>query len=153
MRKKPKNYHKANGNYRRSAQEPWVLVTNLTDTYEPTKVLNQYKKRMQIEEPFRDVKSHQFGLSARYIKTVSVYRLSIAMLLAAIVQVMLWVIGVIGHHQGMQAYFQVNTVKKKKAFSYFYLGQLIVQNNKLDEVMSKCSDIFKDIGEELARDW
>ena len=153
MRKKPKNYHKANGNYRRSAQEPWVLVTNLTDTYEPTKVVNQYKKRMQIEESFRDVKSHQFGLSARYIKTVSVYRLSIAMLLAAIVQVMLWVIGVIVHHQVMQAYFQVNTTKKKKAFSYFYLGQLIVHNNKLDEVMSKCSDIFKDIGEELARDW
>ena len=122
MRKKPKNYHKANGNYRRSAQERWVLVTNLTDTYEPTKVVNQYKKRMQIEESFRDVKSHQFGLSARYITTVSVYRLSIAMLLAAIVQVMLWVIGVIGHHQVMQAYFQVNTAKKKKVFSYFYLG-------------------------------
>ena len=122
MRKKPKNYHKANGNYRRSAQEPWVLVTNLTDTYEPTKVLNQYKKRMQIEESFRDVKSHQFGLSARYIKTISVYRWSIAMLLAAIVQVMLWVIGVIGHHQGMQAYFQVNTVKKRRHFLIFIWG-------------------------------
>ena len=152
-RKKPKNYHQANGNYRRSAQEPWVLVTNLPVTYEPTKVVNQYKKRMQIEESFRDVKSHQFGLSSRYIRSVSVYRWSIAMLLAAIVQVMLWVIGVIGHHQGMQAYFQVNTVKNKKVFSYFYLGQLIVQHNKLDEVMSKCNDIFKDIAVELARDW
>ena len=29
----------------------------------------------------------------------------------------------------------------------------MVQHNKLDEVMSKCSDIFKDIGEELARNW
>lgn len=99
------------------------------------------------------LKSHQFGLSACYIRTVSVYRWSISMLLATIVQVVLWAIGVIGHHQGMQAYFQVNTVKNKKVFSYFYLGQLIVQHNKLDEVMSKCSDSFKDIGEELARDW
>ena len=152
-KKKIKGYNSANGNYRRSAIEPWVLVTNLPNTYNPTRIVNQYKKRMQIEESFRDVKSHQFGLSARYIRSVSVYRWSIAMLLAAIVQVTLWIIGVIGHHQGMQAYFQVNTVKNKKLFSYFYLGQLIVQHNKLKEVMFKCKDIFKAIEEELARDW
>jgi hypothetical protein len=87
------------------------------------------------------------------MRTVSIYRWSIAMLLAAIVQVTLWIIGVIGHQQGMQAYFKVNTVKDKKVFSYFYLGQLIVQHNKIDDVMRACDDIFRAVEEELARDW
>jgi len=147
-------YNVANGNYHRSAKEPWVLVTNLPEEkYNATKIVVAYKKRMQIEESFRDVKSHQFGLSARYIRTVSVHRWSIAMLLAAIVQVTIWTIGVIGHSQGMQTYFQVNTVKNKKVFSYFYLGQLIVKYDKLQDVILQCDDVFKTIENELARDW
>lgn len=152
-RKLPRNYNSGNGNYQRSATEPWVLVTNLPAKYSASDIVNAYKKRMQIEESFRDVKSHQFGLSARYIQSVSIYRWSIAMLLAAIVQIILWVIGIIGHHQGMQTYFQVNTVRNKKVFSYFYLGQLIVQHNMLNDVMLNCHNVLKAIDEELARDW
>ncbi len=152
-KKLPRNYNAANGNYKRTAEEPWVLVTNLPVKYTATQVVNYYKKRMQIEESFRDIKSHQFGLSARYIRTVSVYRWTIAMLLAAIVQVTLWIIGVIGHHQNMQAYFQSNTVRDKKVFSYFYLGQLIVQHNKLDDVIRQCNNITQAIEQELQRDW
>lgn len=152
-KKLPGNYNAGRGNYKRSATEPWVLATNLPDTYTASQIINSYKKRMQIEESFRDVKSHQFGLSARYIRTVSIYRWAVAMLLAAIVQVTLWIIGVIGHHQGMQSYFQANTVKDKKVFSYFYLGQLIVEYNRLDAVMSKCKNILQDIAEELEKKW
>ena len=143
----------ANGNYRRSAQEPWILATNLPSSYTTTQIVNAYKKRMQIEESFRDIKSHQFGLSARYIRTISIYRWSIAMLLAAIVQVTLWLIGVIGHHQGMQSYFQANTVRDKKVFSYFYLGQLIVEHDKLDDVMKKSENLLAEVEQELLRDW
>lgn len=75
------------------------------------------------------------------------------MLLAAIVQITLWIIGVIGHNQGMQSYFQANTVRDKKVFSYFYLGQLIVEHNKLTDVMAKCVNIDLAIQEEINRDW
>jgi hypothetical protein len=151
--KLPRNYNSANGNYQKSNKEPWVLATNLPDSHNTTKIVNYYKKRMQIEESFRDIKSHQFGLSARYIRSVSVYRWSVAMLLAAIVQVTLWLIGVIGHHQGMQSYFQANTVKDKKVFSYFFLGQLIVEHGKLEEVMCNCKNIALAVEEELAKVW
>ena len=149
----PRNYNAANGNYKRIAAEPWVLATNLPDKYTAIQVVNYYKKRMQIEQSFRDLKSHQFGLSARYIRTVTIYRWAIAMLLAAIVQVTLWIIGVIGHHQNMQTYFQANTIKDRKQFSYFYLGQLIVQHHKVDDVMKACKDISQAITQELQRDW
>lgn len=89
---------------------------------------------MQIDESFRDVKSHQYGLGARYIQTRYIHRWGIKMLLAAIAQVMLWIIGVIGHSQDYQRVFQTNTVRDKKVFSYFYLGQLIVQYNKLKDL-------------------
>ena len=152
-KKLPGNYNSANGNYQRTAKEPWVLATNLPDTFTASQIINAYRKRMQIEESFRDVKSHQFGLSARYIRTVSIYRWAIAMLLAAIVQVTLWLIGVLGHHQGMQSYFQANTVKDKKVFSYFYLGQLIIEHNKLDDVIRQCKNVLQAVQEELEKQW
>ncbi len=64
----------------------------------------------------------QFGLSARYASTKSIYRWGVKMLLAAIVQTMFWIIGVIAHSQNYQRAFQANTVRDKKVFSYFYLG-------------------------------
>lgn len=43
--------------------------------------------------------------------------------------------------------------RDKKVFSYFYLGQLIVEHNKLNDVMAKCVNIDFAIQEELKRDW
>lgn len=151
--KLPRNYHSANGNYQRLAKEPWILATNLPKAYATTKVINAYKKRMQIEESFRDIKNTRYGLGGRYIQTRCVYRWSICMLLAAIAQITLWIIGVIGHSQGFQREFQSNTVKNKKVFSYFYLGQLIVEFNKLHELVFDYKNLPTIIDTELARAW
>lgn len=150
-KKLPRNYNSASGNYQRSAKEPWVLVTNLPDLCSASQIVNYYKKRMQIEESFRDIKSPQFGLSARYIRTSSTYRWAVAMLLAAIVQVTLWIIGVIGHHEGLQTYFQPNTVKDRKVYSYFFLGQLIVEHGKLDAITPHLSNVENIINAELKK--
>lgn len=149
----PRNYNAANGNYQRLAKEPWILVTNLPKIYNATKIINSYKKRMQIEESFRDIKNTRYGLGGRNIQTRCVYRWGIAMLLAAIVQIMLWVIGVIGHSQGFQRRFQSNTVRDKKIFSYFYLGQLIVEFNALDDLVIDYNNLPSIIEAELARVW
>jgi Transposase DDE domain len=149
----PGNYNGANGNYQRLAKEPWILATNLPKEYDSVKVLNAYKKRMQIEESFRDLKNKRYGLNCRNIQTRCVYRWGICMMLAAIVQIMLWIIGVIGHSQGFQRKFQSNTVKHKKVFSYFYLGQLIVEFNKLSELNIDYKNLSSIIETELARIW
>ncbi|MDR3492427.1 MAG: IS4 family transposase [Gammaproteobacteria bacterium] len=149
----PRNYNSANGNYQRSPKEPWILATNLPKKYNTTQIMNAYKKRMQIEESFRDIKSTRYGLGGRYIETRCVYRWSVMMLLAAIVQITLWIIGVIGHSQGFQKVFQSNTVKDKKVFSYFYLGQLIVEFNKINELNFKYENLPTIIETELARVW
>lgn len=151
--KLPRNYNAANGGYQRIAKEPWILATNLPKIYDTTKILNAYKKRMQIEESFRDIKSTRYGLGGRYIQTRCIYRWGVAMLLAAIAQITLWVIGVIGHSQGFQKIFQVNTVRDKKQFSYFYLGQLIVEFNKIDKLIIDYDNLSSVIEMELARKW
>ncbi len=152
-KKLPRNYNSANGGYKRLSKEPWILATNLPETYNVTQIVNAYKKRMQIEESFRDVKSIRYGLGARAIQTRCIYRWSICMLLAAIAQIMLWIIGVIGHSKGFQSKFQANTVKDKKVFSYFYLGQLIVEYNKLRELNINYDNLPSIIETELARKW
>src|SRR5690606_13594029 len=47
---------------RKSAREPWLLVTSLTrDCRSPHQIVAAYGQRMQIEEAFRDLKSHRYG--------------------------------------------------------------------------------------------
>jgi hypothetical protein len=153
-RKQPRNYHAGNGDYSRSAMEPWILATNLPkSSYTATKVISYYAKRMQIEESFRDIKSHQFGLGARYARTENIDRWGVKMLLSAIVQVVYWIIGVIGHSQGYQRKFQSNTVKNKKVFSYFYLGRLIVEHDMLHKISINYKTLQSVINNELERQW
>lgn len=149
----PRNYNSANGNYQRTAKEPWILATNLPKLYDTTKIINAYKKRMQIEESFRDIKSPRYGLAGRYFQTRNVYRWGVAMLLAAIAQIILWIIGVLGHGQGLQKIFQVNTAHHKKQFSYFFLGQLLVEHNELGRLNIPFENLQPAIEAELARQW
>lgn len=141
------------GRYRDAAKEPWILATSLPLEDRASTIVKLYSKRMQIEESFRDVKSHQFGLSGRYIRTTCTHRWSVKMLLAAIVQITFWVIGIIGHSQGMQKIFQSNTIKHRKVFSYFTLGQLIIEHDKLNDINYHKESISSIIQQELAREW
>jgi hypothetical protein len=151
--RQPRNYNAGNGDYKRSAKEPWVLATNLPLSYNSTKVVKYYEKRMQIEESFRDLKSPQFGLSARYARTKCIHRWGVKMLLGAIVQVIFWILGVIGHSQDLQRRFQANTVRDKKVFSYFYLGQMIIEYDKLHLLKIDYDDLLPTIQKELSRNW
>lgn len=142
------------GRYQSAAKEPWLLATNLPESeFKSVQIVTLYAKRMQIEESFRDLKSHQFGLAARYARTRCIYRWNVKMLLAAIVQITYWVIGVIGHSQGMQKIFQANTVKDKKIFSYFTLGKLIIEHNKIDQINFSEESLAQVIQNELSRNW
>lgn len=143
----------SNGKYSQANSEPWILATNLPSDLGPVDIINLYFKRMQIEESFRDVKSHQFGLSGRYVRTQSVERWGVKMLLAAIVQITYWVIGIIAHSQNKQSYFQANTVKDKKIFSYFTLGRLMIEHNQLHSLAPDTRPLQEIIEQELNRVW
>ncbi|WP_423808986.1 transposase [Phytobacter diazotrophicus] len=50
--------------HRRSAQEPWLLFSNVAGM-EPAQIMTLYSRRMQIEQNFRDEKSPRFGFGLR----------------------------------------------------------------------------------------
>jgi hypothetical protein len=152
-RTKTTNYKKnrltGSGKYLEAAREPWILATNLPSKYKATQIVTLYSKRMQIEESFRDLKSHQFGLSGRNVRTTSVHRWGVKMLLAAIVQIVFWAVGIVAHSQGLQKIFQANTVKDRKVFSNFTLGKLIIEFDKLHEIKVGFHQFLEIIQKEL----
>ncbi len=90
---------------------PWLLATSLPVTSKMAKkVVNIYRTRMQIEESFRDVKSHRFGLSLTYHRTYSIERLQILLLIATLALMVLWIIGMAVILLKQQYQFQANTV-------------------------------------------
>src|SRR3990167_1902911 len=55
-----------------SQREPWLLTTSLPPSSTLAKqAVKLYQCRMQVEEGFRDIKSHRFGLGLNYNRTQS----------------------------------------------------------------------------------
>ena len=77
--------------YSRDKREPWIIVSSLQ--LKATKIINLYKKRMQIEQNFRDDKNERWGFGWRYGRTKNPERYSILMLIAYIASLVLLLIG------------------------------------------------------------
>ena len=79
---------------RKSAREPWLLATSLpADRRAAGQVAAIYGKRMQIEESFRDLKSHRFGMGFEDSQTRDEQRLSVLLLLNMLAGFAAWLLG------------------------------------------------------------
>ena len=79
-----------------------------------------YRFRMQIEEGFRDMKSHQFGQGFEYNKTVKINRLSVLILLSTIAHWLLMAVGLATKHARKQ--YQANSLKNDTVLSLHFIG-------------------------------
>jgi len=104
-------------------KEPWFLISSLpTDAYTPKQIITLYKKRMQIEEAFRDLKNTRNGFSLRHCRSFGIERLNIALLIAAIAMLLLWIVGTLAKQQELHVLFQANTVRHRNVLSTFIIG-------------------------------
>lgn len=104
-------------------KEPWFLISSLpTDTHTPKQIIMLYKKRMQIEEAFRDLKNTRNGFSLRHCRSFDTERLNVALLIAAIAMLLLWIVGVMTKQQEHHLLFQANTVRHRNVLSTFTIG-------------------------------
>jgi len=109
-----------------SAQEPWMLVTSLRS---PAKaVVATYAQRMQIEQTFRDLKNHRHGWSLEDIGCRSNDRVEVLLVIAALANVALHLLGIAAERSGLQRAFQANTVTNRRVFSLFVLARLVIAN-------------------------
>jgi hypothetical protein len=108
----------------RSAKEPWLLVTSLKS---PAKaVVDTYAQRMQIEQAFRDLKNHRHGWSLEDIGCRSNERVEVLLVIAALANVAIHLVGIAAERSGLQRTFQANTVTKRRLFSLFFLARLVI---------------------------
>lgn len=117
----------------KSAKEPWFLVSNLPENkYPPHQLVNLYKRRMGIEESFRDCKNEYYGIGLRRSRSKSIERLQIILLVAMLASFYLLMIGRAAETEGFQRYFQANTTKRRRVLSYVFLGMRIISHNKYE---------------------
>lgn len=93
-------------------KEAWCLATSLSER-KAAEVVALYGKRFTIEETFRDAKDLRFGmgLSATHIRDAG--RRDRLLLLAAIAQALLTLLGAASEKTGMDSFLKVNTAKKR----------------------------------------
>jgi hypothetical protein len=104
----------------KAMKEAWCLATSLADR-PASEIVKLYSRRFTIEETFRDQKDIHFGmgLSATHIKNAD--RRDRLMLLAAVAQVLLTLLGAASEASGLDRYLKVNT-SKKRTHSLFRQG-------------------------------
>lgn len=102
-------------NKQRAAQrEPWLLaVAPFLSTLSANAIVALYGRRMQIEQTFRDLKSTQWGMGLSSSQTRQPKRLAILLLIAALLGLALWLIGLVARSNG----YCVQYGSRKKAAS------------------------------------
>ena len=104
-------------------REPWLIVSSLSpEVMSPVKIIQLYKTRMQIEEAFRDLKNTRNGFSLRHCRSFDVQRLNVALLIAAIAMLLLWIIGMMVKQKNEHYLYQANTIKHRSVLSTFTIG-------------------------------
>ena len=116
----------------KAQREPWLLATSLSPCSNLAKrVVKLYRYRMQIEEGFRDLKSHRFGLALNYHRTSSVARLHILLLIASLALLVICILGLAISLSGQQYQFQANSVRHKRVLSINFIGLQMVRETRI----------------------
>lgn len=93
-------------------KQPWCLATTLTEN-KASEIVKLYGKRFSIEETFRDQKDLHFGLGLKATHITKTYRRDRLLLLTAIAQSLLTLLGAASEAAGLDKYLKANTVKHR----------------------------------------
>lgn len=129
-------------------REPWLIATSLSrNEFASSSVITLYKKRMQIEEAFRDLKNTRNGLGLRHCRSFKIERLNVALLIASLAMLALWIFGNAAMQKKLHYSYQANTEKKSHVLSVILIGwQVLIRKEvqfKRNELMAALS---KNIG-------
>jgi hypothetical protein len=99
----------------KAAREPWLLAVSpsLGRQYSPRQIMAIYAQRMQIEEAFRDLKSHRYGAAFEDSLTRKPKRLSVLLLLHALATFAAWMAGNIAQHAALAPRLLPNSSKRR----------------------------------------
>lgn len=128
--------------YSRSYREPWLLASSLSRRSSAKRIMEIYKRRMTIEEAFRDIKSSKYGLGLEQSMTRIGSRRDILLLIAMLACVIAWLVGKVGEAKQYHYKFQSNSVKNRRVISLCFLGCQMIRKKipiKLKEIWDAAS--------------
>ena len=104
-------------------REPWLLATSLpAEQSLARRVVNVFATRMQIEEAFRDLTSHRFGMGFEDSRTRCPERFGVLLLIATLAHLALWLTGQAGQRHNAHHRYQANTERTRTVLSTVFLG-------------------------------
>jgi hypothetical protein len=113
--------------------EPWLLVTSLSaEQASAEQVVASYRRRMQIELTFRDLKDDRWSMAFTEARTYSPERREMLLLIAAVGTFALWLIGLVAESLDWQRHFQANTVRDRRVLSVIFLAKEVYRNSNYE---------------------
>src|ERR1700757_151380 len=113
---------------RDKAREPWLLASSLSCAEATTRrVVNLYARRMRIEESFRDLKSGDLGVGFEHSRTDKRGRLAHLLLLFALSQLAVWLLGWCEEARGQGGRLEARTTSERKHHSLWRLGLEVIK--------------------------
>ena len=119
---------KQSRSYAERNSEPWLLATSLKPRIRwafARKIVKIYKKRMQIEESFRDLKT---GLDFSRSLSKQKDKIQALLLFALIAQYVLYLVGIAMENAKQHYQYQSSSVKTHRVLSYQFLGLRAFKN-------------------------
>ena len=117
---------RADNSYTNSAREPWLLATTLQTS--ASSVVATYSTRMQVEECFRDSKSHRLGWALTDARS-RIPRLAVLLFVGAIATSLVNAVGVAAEKLKFHRHFQANTTTHRRVLSFFFLGRRVLETH------------------------
>jgi hypothetical protein len=103
--------------HQKGMKEPWCLATNRIDI-NAAGVVKLYSRRFSIEETFRDIKDNHFGMGLSATHIGSPERRDRLLLMAAMAQALLTLLGAAGESCGLDRTLKANTTKTRTMSLY-----------------------------------
>jgi hypothetical protein len=100
-----------------------LVASNLAQgEWNPAKIATVYKRRMQIEQGFRDVKSKHLGLGLNLLRSHCLHRIEILLLIAALAHYLLFLTGLQARKSNLERRYQSNSIRERRVLSLWRLG-------------------------------
>ncbi|MGV6477259.1 IS4-like element ISAzvi5 family transposase [Azotobacter vinelandii] len=107
----------------RRESEPWLLASNLPEAqWSAAQIVAIYRRRRQVEEGFRDLKSHRLGIGLGLHRSRCPRRIEILLLIAVLANYALCLLGLQAREAGHERHFQSNSLKDRHVLSLWRLG-------------------------------
>lgn len=109
-----------------SYRNGWIIFSTIEKS--PHFIVKYYKKRMQIEQNFKDIKNQEVGLGLRQNQSQTIDRITMLWLLACLIIIISWWFGLIIETTNQHWGYQANTVKNKRVRSFIHLARMVYRH-------------------------